>query len=175
MLSIVFALLAIHCIVADELCDTGKTFARFYMVCKNFCNEQSFTVSSGSATIYSSPVFVNFETSDTSDCLTASSDNQYVLTLSDSYGDSWTSGSYLTIYGEYGNAFFKGYLTTNTEDVLTLSMHYPIKRYQAWKMSNQYSADWMQTTFQDSAWSEETMGSVTGSYSGTQYLRNAFP
>ena len=174
MLSIVFALLAIHCIVADELCDTGKTFARFYMVCKNFCNEQSFTVSSGSATIYSSPVFVNFETSDTSDCLTASSDNQYVLTLSDSYGDSWTSGSYLTIYGEYGNAFFKGYLTTNTEDVLTLSMHYPIKRYQAWKMSNQYSSDWMQTTFQDSAWSEETMGSVTGSYSGTQYFRKAF-
>ena len=174
MFSIVLALLALHCIVAEELCDTGKTYARFYMVCKSYCTEQSFTISSGETVVYTSGPFVNNEISDTNDCLTSSSNDQYTLKLSDSFGDSWASGSYLAIYGEYGNIFFKGYLLSDSNDELTLSMHYPIKRYQAWKLSNQYSADWMQTDFQDSAWSEETMGSVTGSYSGTQYFRKAF-
>ena len=144
------------------------------MVCNNWCDEQSFNITSSDTVLYASSIFTNYEIYDTNACLVSSSNDQYTLKLADSFGDSWTAGSYLTIYGEYGNVFYKGYPVAKFDESITLSLHYPIRRYEAWKVSNQFTADWMQTSFQDSAWSEETMGSVTGSYSGTQYFRKAF-
>ena len=174
MLSIIIVFLAIQCIIAEDLCNTGETYVRFYMVCKNWCNEQSLNILSGSDVLYTSPTYMSSEISDTNTCISTATNDQYSLSLSDSFGDSWTSGSYLTIYGEYGNVFFKGYLIDRYSETYSLSLFYPIKRYQVWKLTNQYTANWMQTSFQDSAWSDETMGSVTGSYSGTQYFRKSF-
>ena len=174
MNKVVLLILFICAAVTELTCSSGKTYARFLMKCKNWCNEQKVTLSIGNQVVYESPVYVNNVDSDTEQCIDASPNGVYTLKLSDTQGDSWTTGSYLVIYGEYGNAFYFNYLTERRSQELPLSLHYAIKRYEQWRVTDQFSNNWMQTSFQDSAWNEETLGSVTNTYSATQYFRKSF-
>ena len=173
-LNIVLSLYFLQLSLAELNCTSGETYVRLVMKCENWCYEQKVNIASGNASVYEGPIYVNYATSDTEACITTSASNQYILKLSDTSGDGWTSGSYLTIYGKYGNVFFYNYMISRTSEDIPLSLYYPIERYQVWKMSDQYSADWMKNSFEDSGWNDETMGSVSGVYSGTQYFRKAF-
>ena len=107
--------------------------------------------------------------------MTSSTNNQYTLKLIDSYGDSWQSGSYLTIYGKYGNAVFKNYMTELSEESYTLSLYYGIEQDSTWKMTyGSITAGWTAYSFSDSTWTDATLGSVTTSVTGTQYFRKQF-
>ena len=107
--------------------------------------------------------------------MTSSTNNQYTLELLDSYGDSWTSGSYLTIYGESNNVVFKNFLTTSSEETYTFSLYYGVTQSDTWKMtSGSISGDWTAYSFSDSTWTDATLGSVTTTVSGTQYFRKQF-
>ena len=107
--------------------------------------------------------------------MTSSTNNQYTLELLDSYGDSWTSGSYLTIYGESNNVVFKNFLTASSEETYTFSLYYGVTQSDTWKMtSGSISGDWTAYSFSDSTWTDATLGSVTTTVSGTQYFRKQF-
>ena len=85
----------------------------------SWASEESFKVYSGSTLLYTSPEFANSEVRTIEQCLATSTNNQYSIELLDSYGDSWTSGSYLTIFGENENVVFKHFLTASSQETYT--------------------------------------------------------
>ena len=86
--------------------------------------------------LYTSPEFAINEERTLETCLTTSTNSQYTIELIDSYGDSWTEGSYLTIYGAYGNAVFKNYMMGNTKDTYSFSLYYGVIKGDNWKMTS---------------------------------------
>ena len=128
-----------------------------------------------SSLLYSSPSFSNDQTKTIEQCLSSSTNNQYTITLFDFWGDSWTSGSYLTIYGEYGNVVFKNFLTASSQETFQFSLYYGIEKDVTWKMTyGSVTNGWTAYSFSDSTWSDVNLGSVTTTVSGTQYFRKQF-
>ena len=161
---------------SDLTCSSGQTYVKFV---KNnpssWASEESFKVYSGSTLLYTSPEFANSEVRTMEQCLTTSTNNQYTIELLDSYGDSWTSGSYLTIFGENENVVFKNFLTASSQETYTFSLYYGISKSDNWKMTyGSISGDWTAYSFSDSTWEDATLGSVTTTVSGTQYFRKQF-
>ena len=128
-----------------------------------------------SSLLYTSPSFSSDQTKTMERCLSSSTNNQYTITLLDSWGDSWSSGSYLTIYGKYGNVVFKNFLTASSQETFQFSLYYGIEIDVTWKMtSGSVTNGWTAYSFSDSTWSDVTLGSVTTTVSGTQYFRKQF-
>ena len=141
----------------------------------SWASEESFKVYSGSTLLYTSPEFANSEVRTIEQCLATSTNNQYSIELLDSYGDSWTSGSYLTIFGENENVVFKNFLTASSQETYTFSLYYGVAKSETWKMTyGSISGDWTAYSFSDSTWEDATLGSVTTAVSGTQYFRKQF-
>ena len=108
-------------------------------------------------------------------CLTATTNNQYTLTVKDSYGDSWSSGSWIAIYGNNDNMVFKGYLVSSSSETYTFSLYEPIAKNAQWKFtSGSVTGSWYDASFSDASWSNETLGNVSASASGVQYFRKTF-
>ena len=140
-----------------------------------YANEESFKIYDGSTLLYTSPIFANNENRVIEKCITSTTNNQYKIDLLDSYGDSWTAGSFLTIFGQYGNAIFKNMLTAPRKETYTLSLYYAIEKNALWKLtSGTASAGWTTYSFSDSTWTDAQLGSVTTTVSGTQYFRKQF-
>ena len=141
----------------------------------SFADEEVFEVYDGSTLLYTSPQFANNEVRTIEQCLTSTTNYQYILKMTDGYGDSWDSGSFLTIYGQYGNVVFKNMLTDSDEETHQFSLYYGISESAQWKMtSGSVTGSWTEYSFEDSSWSEGTLGSVSSSVSGTQYFRKQF-
>ena len=163
--------------MSSELtCSSEQTYVKFV---KNsgslYASQESFEVYDGSSLLYTSPTFADDEVRTLEECLTSSTNNQYTLKLIDSYGNSWYSKSFLTIYGQYGNVVFKNFLTASTEETYQLSLYYGISESAQWKMtSGSVTGTWTEYNFGDSGWTEVTLGSVSSSVSGTQYFRKQF-
>ena len=137
--------------------------------------QESFEVYSGSILLYDASGFTNGETRTIEQCLTATSNNQYSLMLLNSFGNSWYSGSHLTIYGKYGNIVFKNFLSDSSYEAYTFSLYYGIEQNASWKMtSGSITAGWTAYSFSDSTWTDVELGSVTTSVSGAQYFRKQF-
>ena len=88
-----------------------------------YANEESFKIYDGSTLLFTSPVFANHENRVIEKCLSSSTNKQYKIELLDSYGDSWTTGSRLTVYGLYGNAVFKNMILNGIFDVFYAFSH----------------------------------------------------
>ena len=117
-----------------------------------YANEESFKIYDGSTLLYTSPIFANNENRVIEKCITSTTNNQYKIDLLDSYGDSWTTGSHLTIFGQYGNAIFKNMLTAPRKETYTLSLYYAIEKNALWKLtSGTASAGWTTYSFSDSS------------------------
>ena len=141
----------------------------------SYAYEESFEVYSGSTLLYTGDDFANNEERTIEQCLTSSTNNQYTVKMIDSYGDSWYNGAYLAIYGVSGNLVFKNMLTTSKEETHQFSLYYGISESAQWKMtSGSVTGSWTEYNFADSTWSQETLGSVSSSVSGTQYFRKQF-
>ena len=140
-----------------------------------FAHEESFKVYDGSTLLYTSPTFANNENRVIEQCISSSTNDQYVIDMIDSYGDSWSTGSFLTIYGKYGNIVFKNMLTDSRKETYTVSLHYAIQKNALWQMtSGSASTGWTTYSFSDSTWTNAQLGSVTTAVSGTQYFRKPF-
>ena len=141
----------------------------------SWASEESFKVYSGSTLLYTGTGFANSETRTIEQCLTTSTNNQYTVEMIDSYGDSWYSGAYLAIYGQYGNIVFKNFLADARKETYTFSLYYGVEKSATWKMTSGSITDgWTAYSFSDSTWSDATLGSVTATASGTQYFRKQF-
>ena len=140
-----------------------------------YANEESFKIYDGSTLLFTSPVFANHENRVIEKCLSSSTNKQYKIELLDSYGDSWTTGSRLTVYGLYGNAVFKNMMTAARTETYTISLYYAIEKNVNWKLtSGTASTGWTAYSFSDSTWTDAQLGSVTTTVSGTQYFRKQF-
>ena len=141
----------------------------------SYASEESFKVYSGSTLLYTGDGFANSETRTIEQCLTTSTNNQYTVEMIDSYGDSWSSGAYLEIYGQYGNKVFKNFLADSSQESYTFSLYYGVERSATWKMvSGSASTGWTTYSFSDTTWTDATLGSVTATATGTQYFRKQF-
>ena len=139
-------------------------------------NDEIFVVLSGATTLYTGSGFINNETRITEQCLTSSLNNQYTIVLFTTSGTSWSSGSYLTIYGKYGNAVFKFLLVDASGRTYPLSLYYGIEQNATWTIvSGSASSGWTDYSFSDSSWINATLGSdPIPAMSGTQYFRKQF-
>ena len=107
-------------------------------------------------------------------CLTATTNNQYSIKLRDGYRDSWKNGAWVSVAGEYGNVVLKTMMVENSEELFALSLYYPVKKNEEWRMTSSLIADdWMDVDFDDDGWNAVTLGSVSA-VSGTQYFRKTF-
>ena len=133
----------------------------------------------GSTVLKTSAPFANNEQRTDEYCLTATTNNQYTFLLKDTYqssGDSWASGSWVSVAGLYGNIVFKNYMTERVEEYFALSLYYPVTKGAQWKMlatDSSISNDWYSLNFSDGSWQSVTLGSAS-SVSGTQYFRKTF-
>ena len=167
--------------MAQITCMTGKTYVKITMMCGNYCYEQGVKILDGSQTLYENDIYINFEESVVESCIDTSSTGMYTLELSDGFGDGWADMSFLTLTGKNGNVFFKNWMTdvsetsvTTITQIYTLSLLYPIDKNAEWKVKNNAQGNWTSTSYSDSDWNTETLGSATGSYYGTQYFRKQF-
>ena len=162
---------------SDLTCTSGQTYVKFYKVCgSSYASEESFEIYDGSTLLYTGDDFANNEERTIEQCLTSSTNNQYTLKLIDSYGDSWYNGAYLAVYGQYGNVVFKNFMTDDDEETYQISLYYGVSENTTWVMTTgSASTGWTDYSFEDSSWSEVTLGSVSTSVSaGTQYFRKQF-
>ena len=156
-------------------CESGETFIKYKKVNKSLASQESFEFWDGSTLLYQRSEMPNNVVVEEEICISASANNQYTLKLIDSRGNSWSSGSYLTIYGKYGNVVFKNYMTEESEESYTLSLYYGIEQNAVWKMTfGSITTGWTAYSFSDSTWADATLGSVTTSVFGTQYFRKQF-
>ena len=141
----------------------------------SFANEESVEILSGSTVLYSKTNFVASQLETFETCLQSTTNNQYQIKMDDSYGDSWSSGSWVGIKGKYGNYFFRGYITASYTETYPLSLYYPITDDCAWKLfSGSDQSGWNTLGFNDAGWTEVFLNSVTTPVQGTQYFRKTY-
>ena len=142
------------CLTALSIqCDEDKIYIKVIKESVNDCEEESFQIKNQGQVVVRSPTFAEWEREEFEYCLPRNANSQYSLILRDRYGDSWSAGSYMEIRGIYGNLFFKNMMTEDEEEEYTLSLYYAIAKNAAWKITNSFSANWKDFSFDDSAWS----------------------
>ena len=144
--------------------------------CMNHAAEESYEIYSGDSKLVTSAPFSNNEERADEYCLTSNTNNQFVLTLKDSYGDSWTSGTWVRVEGAYGNILLKTMMKENREESYPLSLYYPVLKSSEWKMYSSASSvpeNWSSLAFSDD-WQQVALGTAIPSVAGTQYFRKTF-
>ena len=160
-------------------CEDGQVYVAVTKNSAEFASEESYKILSGSLELVTSQPFADNMLRTDEFCLPASTNNQYTFRMKDAaqpHGDSWSSGSWASVAGVYGNIVFKGFMIENQEENFALSLHYPIMKTQEWKMfasASSIASDWTALNFGDSNWTPTTMGSAPA-MSGTQYFRKTF-
>ena len=136
-------------------------------------SEESFKIFTGTEEVYASPAFENASLRELETCLPDTTNQQYTLTLYDSYGDSWGTGAYLELRSINGNQIFKTMMLEGSEVSYSLSLYNPIPAGSTWKFTNAASGEWKTVGFGDSTWSD--VNTATGAAStGVQYFRKSF-
>ena len=91
-------------VIASALdCATNQNYVRILKVSKTSAAEESFVVYDGSTPVIESITLTNNQAQTFEYCIAKRSSSQYTLEMKDSYGDSWTTGSYIEIRGKYDN------------------------------------------------------------------------
>ena len=109
-------------------------------------------------------------------CLNATTNNQYSLKLAITRNDPWNNGAWVSVAGIYGNIVLKTTQIAEGEEY-TLSLYYPVMKNEEWKMlvaASTIDSNWNTASFDDSAWTAATLGSVTTTATGSQYFRKSF-
>ena len=136
-------------------------------------SEESFKIFAGTEEVYVSPAFENGSLRKLETFLPDTTNQQYTLTLYDSYGDSWGTGAYLELRGINGNRVFTTMMLEGAEVSYSLSFYNPIPADPTWKFTNAASGEWKTVGFADSTWSD--VNTTTGTAStGVQYFRKSF-
>ena len=155
-------------------CASGTDYAKIIKKTDSWASEESFTISSGSTVLFTSPTLVDNQERAIEVCLTASANHIYTLKMMDSRNDSWTNGAWIAIVDINDNTVFKELMTDKTAETYDFALYSPITKGSEWKFSNTLSNGWNQYSFADSDWISITCGSTTQQAVGTQYLRKTF-
>ena len=155
-------------------CSDGQVYVRFVKKTEHYSSEESWQLLSGSSTIYTSPSLKNSQTRTIETCLTATTNNQYTLKMKDSFGDSWSNGAWLEIYGVNDNLALKVMMTEKREETTNLSLYAPINKNAEWKYNTVADGNWKDVSYQDGGWTTITLGVTPQQSTGTQYFRKSF-
>ena len=138
-------------------------------------SEESFRILYGNTVLVTSSAFSDNQLVEYEYCLPDIQDSVYTIEFLDSGGDSWSAGSWLHILGSESNSVFKGTMIDASRELAYFSLYTPIVRSSVWCFRRaSVPSTWTQYDFDDSSWSEITLGSVLISYSGAQYFRKKF-
>ena len=172
---LVFVLLVVIFPCFSISCDSTKVYLKVSKQSKNFASEESYEIWGNGVKVANNPALANNELQTFEYCINPTTNNQYTLKMKDSYGGSWSSGSWISIEGIYGNHFYKGFLTDSREEEIPLSLYYGIMKNAEWRLtSSSVSGNWLEYDYGDSSWAQVTLGSVTETTSGAQYFRKTF-
>ena len=155
-------------------CDDGEVYVAVTKRSTSTSSEEWYQILNGTTVLKVGSWFTDNSERTDEYCLTATTNNQYSIKLRDGY-DSWKNGAWVSVAGEYGNVVLKTMMVENREELFALSLYYPVKKNEEWKMTSSSSIadDWMDVDFDDEGWNAVTLGSVSA-VSGTQYFRKTF-
>ena len=139
--------------------------------------EESYQIYKDNTLVVSSSPFADNEQRTDDFCLPSSANNQYVLKLRDSYGDSWVGGAWISVAGAYGNIVFKNYMTSDEEESFLLSLYYPLSKQQQWNAyftKDTIDESWTALAFDDSTWEAMVPATTSTQQIGSQYFRKQF-
>ena len=153
-------------------CDDGEVYVAVTKRSTSSGSEEKYQILNGTTVLKEGTWFPEGE-STSEYCLTATTNNQYSIKLRDGYRDSWKNGAWVSVAGEYGNVVLKTMMVESSEELFALSLYYPVKKNEEWRMTSSIVDDWMDVDFDDEGWSAVTLGSVSA-VSGTQYFRKTF-
>ena len=155
-------------------CDDGEVYVAVTKRSTSSGSEEWYQILNGTTVLKWGTWFPEGE-STSEYCLTATTNNQYSIKLRDGYRDSWKNGAWVSVAGEYGNVVLKTMMVENSEELFALSLYYPVKKNEEWRMTSSLIADdWMDVDFDDEGWSAVTLGNNATTASGTQYFRKTF-
>ena len=144
---------------ATLTCTTGQVYMKVSKKSMFWASEEAYEIWGNGAKVAENPTLANNELRETEFCVAATSNNQYTLKMKDTYGDSWTAGSWISIEGIYGNIAYKGFLTHNSLEEQPISLYYGVTKEAQWKMvSGSVSGTWTEYNFSDSTWTQVTLG-----------------
>ena len=155
-------------------CAPGTDYAKIIKKTTSWASEESFSVSSGSTVLFTSPSLVNDQERAFEVCLTASANHIYTLKLTDSRNDSWTNGAWIAVKDINDNTVFKELMTKKTEETYDFALYSPVTKGSEWKFTSTFENGWNQYNHPDNAWTSVTCGSTTQQVVGTQYFRKTF-
>ena len=140
----------------------------------SWAQEESFTISSGSTVVYTSPSLVNNSERTIETCLPSSSNHVYTLTMKDTANDAWTDNAWIMIKDINDNPVLKYMMTAKSTETVDFALYSPINMNADWKFTDNFQAGWNQYNFADSAWTTVTLGTSAQQSVGTQYFRKTF-
>ena len=94
-------------------CNTGSNYVRFVKKTMEYSGEESFAILSDSSVIYTSPGFIDNNTTEWETCLAGSTNSQYTLQMKDSGSNGWSNGAWIEVYGIDDNIVFQGLQRSN--------------------------------------------------------------
>ena len=108
-------------------------------------------------------------------CIPHYPNDQYILVLQNSRGNTWADGAWIEVETENGNIALRTSLFKYSSDSLALSLYSPINLHSSWQYSNTASGTWKAYEFDDSTWTAVTLGpTCTTTATGVQYYRKTF-
>ena len=155
-------------------CPSNQVYTKITKKTASFASEESFTIYSGSTIVYSSPSLTDNDERVIEVCLSGSTNHQYTLEMSDTYGDSWSNGAWIKFESINGNVIYKAMMTEGSLQTEPLSLYSPINKYETWKYTANASGDWKATSYVDSTWTDYTAGGEAVTGQGVQYFRRQF-
>ena len=127
----------------DMICPPTYVYMKALRQCQDYCSKESFLVLDGDAVVFDSPFCEDYKCRVLESCLPPSPFLQYSIKLVDTAKSSWSSGSWLTIVGEYGNLLFKNYMAELQEELYSISFYRPIAKDDNWKLTyNMITGSW---------------------------------
>ena len=156
------------------VCSDQENWVKIIKQNRNHATEESVQIYGGTQILYSSPPQVIDQLYSIDYCLEKTVNDQYTISLVDSYGDSWTNGAYLEVHGPYENIVFKGYLYAKRTLTNALSLYNPLKTNAEWKFTNSYASGWTSIDYNDDSWTSVVLGNPSTPTDGTQYFRKHF-
>ncbi|KAK8807821.1 hypothetical protein WA171_000770 [Blastocystis sp. BT1] len=166
-------LIAIFSLTVAVDCTSSQVYIKFVKKTLTLASQESFSILSGTTSLYDSPSLTNSEERTIETCIQQTTNNQYTLGMYDTTS-YWSSGAWLEIYGINGNLVFKGMMTTSKTQEVPLSLYSPINKEDTWKYTSSASGSWKDVSYSDASWTEISLGTTTTSATDTQYFRKSF-
>lgn len=155
-------------------CNTGSNYVRFVKKTMEYSGEESFAILSDSSVIYTSPGFIDNNTTEWETCLAGSTNSQYTLQMKDSGSNGWSNGAWIEVYGIDDNLVLKAVMSEKIQEDAYFSLYAPIHKGEEWKFADSISGGWKDTSYADDSWLTVAFGSASSQSNGSQYFRKAF-